>query len=469
MRLIAALLLLILATGTEARSKLPARLLPPAEVDVSRQGDLWTAEYRFNRRANAWVFPRSSIARVGEKAWRPESWTVITPGVRLERRGRYDVLSAADGGPVPSKVKIRFRPFSQDVLGQYQPALAMTDGSVALFSEQFDAFPFASAEAAARLPAELNDAALPDSVTRTTFRDSAGPVLYAGRRLPSVTISDDAGTYVLFGPLRPVVTESLALIVDPQLPQWIRASLGTATPAILARYARELGPPPGSKPTLIVSWAGPTRGMTSMAGSTLPDLIVMAFEGEGVLKESEAARGYSLWFIAHEAAHFWLGQAVEYQTALDSWITEGGADLLAIRTVGAIHPAYDVRGELQKEVDDCIQLSKGKGVATALERNEYRAYYACGAVFAMVAEAASHRPFSAFVKSLVDENRADHFLTREEWLAGLDRVSSDPSLSRDIAAMLDKGAQDPKAAIASLFRRSGVAYAFDDKGAPKLR
>src|SRR6185503_13160088 len=103
---------------------------------------------------------------------------------------------------------------------------------------------------------------------------------------------------------------------------------------------------------------------------------VMTYEGAGVLEENARTRGSGLWFIAHESAHFWLGQAVHYDTARQSWITEGGADLLAIRTVPQVDPTYDWRGALQKEVDDCAALSAGRGIASALERNEYRAYYA---------------------------------------------------------------------------------------------
>ena len=196
-----------------------------------------------------------------------------------------------------------------------------------------------------------------------------------------------------------------------------------------------------------------------MTGSVLPNLLAMTFEGEGVLRENAGLRDHALWFIAHEAAHFWLGDAVVYEYSRDSWITEGGADLLAFRIVAEVDPHYDWRGELQKAIDDCVRLSTGQGVASAEDRGEQRAYYACGVVFGLVAEAASRRPFGAFVRRLVDANRADRVLTRGEWLAGLDRVSHDPSLSADIARLLDQGAPDPAALIASLFTRAGMRYA----------
>jgi hypothetical protein len=260
----------------------------------------------------------------------------------------------------------------------------------------------------------------------------------------------------------------IAAIIDPGLPQWIHDALTSATPDILDRLTAALGPPPGTEPTLMVSWAGPTPGRIAMTGSVLPNLLAMTFEGEGVLRENAGLRDHALWFIAHEAAHFWLGEAVAYQYSRDQWITEGGADLLAFRIVAEVDPAYDGRGELQKAIDDCVRLSAGRGVASAEERGEQRAYYACGVVFGLVAEASSHRPFGAFVRRLVDANRADRVLTRGEWLASLDRVSHDPSLSADIGRLLDEGAADPAALIASLFTRAGIRYARADDGRPRL-
>lgn len=437
----------------------------PIAVEIVRDGDRWTADFDFRREAPVWLFVRSWVAEADRQPWRPRSWMVETPGVRLERRGNFDVL-VADNGPVPRRVRIRFTPFARGVVNDYDPALAMTDGSVALYTEHFDAIPFESADQVARLSADLAGIAVPDRDTRITFRDARGEILYAGRRLPSLTLTGTP-TYVLFGPARPIVTEAMSAIIDPELPSWIRTSLARGVPQIFGLYAEALGPAPGPKPTIIVSWAGPTRRLRSLGGHTLRGLIVMRFEGEGMLAEDAASRDSNLWFIAHEAAHFWLGQAVRYETVRDTWITEGGANLLAIRTVPRVQADYNARAELQKNVDECVALSAGRGVARAFERNEFDAYYGCGTVFALVAEAASRRPFTSFVRSLLDANRADGVVTRAEWLAELDRVSGDPSLSRDIAGMLDHGSEEPKAAIAALFTRAGVQFSIGEDGTPR--
>lgn len=465
-RWLIALLVLLAAAAPAVAEDAPI----PVEVAVRRDGATWTADFRFLEAARAWAFTHSALTRVGAQPWRPQSWTIETPGVRLERRGFFDVLVADNGGPLPRNVRVRFTPFPGDLLADYDPALVFTDGSVALYSEQFDAIPLASPDRAAELPIDLSAAVdLPFSNTRVTFRDAAGPVLSAGRRRPSVTIEDDTGSYILFGPIEPIATDDMTAIIDPALPEWIRRTLGRSVPDILGRYADALGPAPGPKPTIMVSWAGPTPGVTSMGGSVLPGLIVMTYEGAGVVTETPQAREHGLWFIAHESAHFWLGNTVRYEFSRDAWITEGGADLLAFRTVAAVDPAYNARNALNQAIADCAELSRGHGISSAQERNQQRAYYACGTVFGLVAEAASRRPFIAFVHDLIEANRADGIVTRAEWLAQLDRVSGDPALSRAIATLLDDGAADPKAAIAALFTRAGVGYTRGEDGLPRLR
>jgi hypothetical protein len=440
---------------------------PAAEVDVVRDGGIWTADFRFPRAAPAWAFARSDLARVSGKPWRPESWVIQTPGVRLERRGWYDVFVSETGGPVPSRVRIRFTPFADDIETGYDAALVFTDGSVALFDQQFKTFPMDSPAEVAALPIDVGAVPAAAQATRVTFRDAGGRVLHAGRRVSSVML-DDAGTYVLFGPAEPSVSDAMATIVDPQLPGWLRALLNTQTPLILGRYAEALGPAPGPKPTVMASWGGPAPGRTSTSGSVLPGLIVMTFLGEGLLKELPAVRDQARWFIAHEGAHFWLGQAVMYESPRDSWITEGGAELLAIRTVAAIDPTYDAQATLQRLLGECLKLGAAHPLSTAQERGAHRAFYGCGAMFGLVAEAVSKKSFSAWLRPLIDANRADRVLSRAEWLAALD-AAGDPALSQAIVALLDRGAADPAKAYAALFARAGVPHELAPDGRLKLK
>jgi len=438
----------------------------PVTAEVVRSGNGWTVTYRFPRAAPVWAFIRSApVAGTGE-SWRGRSWTVETPGVRLERIGRYDAL-VADGGNVPSVVRIRFRPFTDELATDYVPAHALTDGTIALFDDHFAIFSAASREVVPALPADLQGQPIADTGTRVTFRDTTGAMLHAGRRHRVLTLQNSS-SYVFFNARNPVEGQAFAAMIDPQLPAWLAASLRDMVPAILGRYAAHLGPAPGGRPMLLASWAGPTAGRASMNGGVVTGTVLMRFEGEGVVAESRPMRDLARWFIAHESAHFWLGQAISYERGRDAWITEGGADLLAVRTVQALDPQYDWRRQLNRSIGECVALSRGRGIASAEDRGEHRAYYACGALFGLLVERKSGRPFSAFIRTLIDRNRADRVLTRQEWLDEARAVTRDAALIAWIERMLDRGLEDPAASIAAMLERTGIRFTRGDNGAIQL-
>jgi hypothetical protein len=418
-RLLLSLVMLASLLGCAGRTQAPlvsTKGSPTAEVAVLRSPSGWTAEFRLPGNAPVWAFTRSPVRLDTKQSPRLDMWVVETPGVRLERRGWYDVLIFTDDAK-PSTVRIRFEPFKGTVVSSYDPALIFTDNSVALFQGQFEVIPVASTAAAEALPRDLRDAPEARGAwTRVTFRDVGGRVLHAGQRKEVVTV-EGADTYVLFGPAEPVVTKDMAAIVDPALPAWLQTFLKRSVPDLIARYAAMLGPPPGPKPTIMVSWAGPTPEVISMAGGVLPGHILMIFEGVGVLQERAELSSYARWFVAHEAAHFWLGQAVGYSHSREAWITEGGADLLAIRLVQAVDPAFDWKAKLSESIGDCATLSKGRGIELAAERGEHRAHYACGALFGLLVEQRSGRPFFGFVRALIDAHRNKRVVSRADWLA----------------------------------------------------
>src|SRR5690606_17913520 len=147
----------------------------------------------------------------------------------------------------------------------------------AVYTDQFDAFALPSIAAAEAMPADLNGQNLGPWAAQVTWRDRARPVLHHGERRANPVVSG-GDTYILFGEADIVDSEHLATIVDPGLPGWISAQLTGFTPRLLDLYSAELGPRDGPKPMIMVSWAGPTRGVRSMGGSVLPGLIILTYE-----------------------------------------------------------------------------------------------------------------------------------------------------------------------------------------------
>lgn len=430
---------------------------PMAQVTVTRDGERWTADYELLEEAPVWAFAKSILPRESQKSWRIDTVRVLTPGVTLQRLGHYDALVSRKG-PLPTRVRLSFTPFLRDVEAGYDPALALTDGSVALYADQFKLVPMTSS--AAVRSADRDDASLPSAAhpTRMTFVDRAGPLLFKGERIARAETSE-GWTYVLFGRAQPVIGPALTTIIDPQLPAWIATSLQDDLPSILGLYRQWLGPSPVGQPTLLVSWAGATPGVVSMGGSVLPGMVVMTFEGEGVQKPNDKARQYARWFASHEAAHFWLGQAVEYSSPAESWITEGGADLLAFRATAATDPGFNVKQRLTEACEECVPFLANGGVASAYQRpGDFRAFYACGAIIALAAERASKGDFAEFVRTLMARHGQDGQITRAEWLQLVDERSR--GLSRAISELLDKRHANGRAALEAFIDRAGIADQF---------
>lgn len=431
----------------------------PVQAAVRREGDRWSVDLALDRDAPVWAFENTEALRDG-RSWRLAQWTVETPGVVLETVEGRDVLRAADGGDVPRRVRIRMEPRFVDLQSNYDPVLTFSTGAVAWYSESFNLLPLASPEALIGLPGDLGPLVHASGYASVAWSDAGGPVLFRGERQgePSAV---HPRTYMLLGPAAIVESGPLTTVTDPGLPAWIATELAAYAPRVTDYYALRLGPRSGGTPTVMMSWTGPTPGEASMAGSVLPELVVMAFEGDGVLEPSVGVRNLARWFIGHESAHFWLGETVRYESPADSWITEGGADLTAVRALQAVDPTYGGKGRLQAAVDDCTAMAD-EPVVTSVTRGEFQAHYACGAVFALAAEAAQKRATGGdwfdFLRGLIDASRADGVLTRDEWLTALTAVSGDPELRRDMEMLLDEGASDPGAVLRRLFDRSGVVY-----------
>ena len=346
---------------------------PIATVEVVRNGERWTADYRLTVRAPVWVFAKSILPRESNRSWRLDTVRVLTPGVTLKRLGNYDAL-VADNGHLPERVRLAFTPYKLDVEAGYDPALVFSDGSVALYADGFKLVPMASETAARAAPKDESGLPAIAQPTRTIFIDRAGPVLAHGQR-QSRAVTDNGEAYVLFGRARPVIGPVMTTIIDPALPKWMRDGLNRDLPLILAEYRARLGPSPVGQPTLMVSWSGPAPGKISLSGSVLPGLVVMTLEGEGLVRNNDKAARYARWFVAHEAAHFWLGQAVSYDGPAESWITEGGAELLAFRATAAADRGFDIRSRMSEAKAECLPF---------LARAELPMPIAAKAIFALI-------------------------------------------------------------------------------------
>ncbi|MBA4763374.1 hypothetical protein [Sphingomonas sp.] len=464
MRNVRLLILLLAVVCGFATPTLARPVKATTEVVLTRDGDGdWLLEYRFARAAPAWFFVRSANALDG-KPWRPQSWRVETPGVRLERIGHHDVLTG-DGTPLKT-VRIRVRPYSDPVQADYQPVLAFSDGGVGVYTDHHLAAPLSTIAAARDLPADLNGVAFDQVPTQFTLRDPGKTLLFNGRRhRGSVRLMlDQHQSYVYSGPARALATPAFVGIIDPGLPVWARDELNRFTPRLFDYYTARLGRPAGTRPTLLASWGGTTLPGVSLGGSVLDGMVVMNLEGAAMVDPQPALLAQTRWFIGHEGAHFWMGQTVRTARRSAAWMTEGAADVMAVRALAHFYPDYDARGRLQKSIDDCIAINGSKPLSGAFERGAHRANYACGAVLMMAAEGAARKrdpraDLFTWLRTLIDPNRKAGVVTPDHWLTVF--AASGGAGAEQVRSFLDRGIPDPAAFIAELLEANGVAVRRD--------
>ncbi|WP_260482754.1 hypothetical protein [Sphingomicrobium flavum] len=441
-----------------------------AEVRPLANGQM-LADMNFNEAAPVYIFRRSAVTRDTQQSWRVGQWQVETPGVELRRIGLYDALVRSDARPLKGKVRIRFTPHRGLLIADYANALHLTDGTLAIFSDHFALRPAPSIEAVAALGADIN--ALPDyegGNPLVTFRAAGSAMSHRGERHETLRLETPA--YVLFGPAKPRNGEHIATVIDPGLPGWLASQLEVGVPAIMNIYAERLGARKGEKPELIVAWNGPTEGRVSLGGSVLGDTIVMQIEGQALTRPTRSAYVYARQFIAHEAAHFWLGNTVGYGEPGEAWTTEGGADLMAQRAAEIIDPDHDSLPTIDRAFNDCAILSADGPLKTAPERHGQEIFYACGAIFSLAAEAVENQnggDLFSFWSRLIEANREDGTVTVAEWLDAMRGAGASAEAVRIIAAMHEVGSDDPKASLLALMEEVGVEAWQEGDGRIHLR
>jgi hypothetical protein len=438
-------------------------------VTVSRAtGGDWLVDYAFQLRSAVWFFPRSAFDLDG-KPWRAQGWTVETPGVTLARAGHYDALSGA--APL-TRVRIRMKPFAKPLMGDYIPALAFSDGGLAFYTDHFIVTPAKSIAAARALPGDLNGVRMPQPTVTLVVRDPGRRLLLRGKTLTGRVRYRLGGedAYVYSGPAPVIETASFAGVIDSGLPGWVRTELDNFTPRVMGLYAQRLGAPAGGRPMALIAWQGGTQPGRSLNGSVLDQMLVMQLAGQQVLSPSPFVMAEMRWFIGHESAHFWMGQTVRYSRDDEGWILEGAADLLAVRAMGKLVDDFDSRAFLQDSMKDCLRLqTAGKPLATAGERGENRAYYACGALLMLAAESAAKQQNAGadiftLMRALIDANRKDGVVTAADWLGEFRSVTGNSALTGAVRGFIEKGVADPRVFWVRLFTATGVGFVAEGEG-----
>ncbi len=409
-----------------------------ATVELTRDAaDVWTAHFELPEAGPAWVFSRSALGRMSERPWRPDSWRITTPGVRLVREGDRDVLIAEDNAPFDA-FDIEITPYVDPLIADYIPFMKFSDGGMAAFTGQFVLGP-ADMEAAANGEDPLGEVLEMSFVFKGAPGDS---IVVNGETYDGRATYAGVETYVYFGADRPIETDHLALLLDGEIPEWILTELRGFLPVLMTYFADGMEAALPARPTVYAVWGGAERDGYSQSGSVLPGFLVASFSGKGLLEPDPGALNRLRRFYAHEAAHFWNGWTAEPREQAEAWVHEGAADALAIYAMSALVDDYDREQQILGQLETCEKSGAGGALNEAAVEGRFGDVYSCGSLAHFLAEAALAKagktPFDLWA-AVIRRAKADggsYDMTL--WLEELSALSGDAPL----AALLRRYAEE---------------------------
>ncbi|MEL7690664.1 hypothetical protein [Citromicrobium bathyomarinum] len=420
------------ATVPSAEERLPVAPVT-AELAVPDGGEV-ELRYRLAEPTVALHFAQ----RTGD--YRETAWHPLDPAFRWVAEGDGERLERADGR-VFDNVALSVTPRYRSLVKAYGPFSPFSDGSLLVYSGQF--------HACASLPCD-GDGPLPLTI------DAPGrAVATPGTRSQSHArfVSEGSGSNVFVGNLAPVAADGFNAIVDPGLPEAMRARLATGLPDAMRRLADAYGPL-STAPDLYVSIDRRAQpdGNVSIQGGTLPNQIFMHFDGEGIDRKLAGPTDWIDWFFAHEAGHLYQQELAGSLLGDDriAWIHEGGADALAALVFTAEGRDAYVQQRTTEARDACRQGLEQRPLTEAAASAAFDMHYACGMILMLALNRelrGAGSDLHAFDRSFFGSVRSGAPWTAEHWFATAGKLGASDAFIAQARALV--GA-DNTAALAAL-------------------
>lgn len=306
--------------------------------------------------------------------YRARDWTIAGGAFRWIAEGDGERLERRDGRPftqVAFTVAQRYR----SLIKSYGPFSPFSDGGLLVYSGHF--------HACTTLPCTAQKA-----VSMTIA--APGRTIRTGQSVGRETlryVSHGEGTNVYIGTRAPQVENGMSAIIDPALPERLRAELARGLPASMAHFTGRYGPL-SIQPELFVSIDSRGRGdgQESTQGGTLPRQIFMHFDGAQARQRAEQGEpGWLDWFFAHEVAHMFQRDRTGDRIGDDraAWMHEGGADAMAaLALLERGQGAYVARRVEAANAQCRAGLAKGP-LTSATQRGDFEVHYGCGLIAAL--------------------------------------------------------------------------------------
>ena len=192
------------------------------------------------------------------------------------------------------------------------------------------------------------------------------------------------GRVVYVGKQQPIITDNVVALIDPGLPESIKASLEEDIPNMMAFFSHSLNPLKGEKPMLFASYANVDDHSTQ--GGTLPNQIFMHWNRQDLNEQADNSSfvNQTLWFFAHEVAHLYQPGSTEgvSENEEQSWLHEGNADYFAAIAMNFLYEDANsyVESRMTRAFESCTEGLAQTTLARAYKNGHFNLYYSCGMI-----------------------------------------------------------------------------------------
>jgi len=351
---------------------------------VTDQGEgVFEVHYSFAEPQSVMIFPRS------ETAYRAESWLALDDGAQIERLNGLDAL-VFDAPVREARFQITARPELR--YDGYAHFVRFADGSLVLFTGQFELMPAASREAVLALDGDLSAFDGEQPVLGVKLRSDQPMIAHGERFSGDVTdISQGGGSFVYIGEGEIETRENFVGLIDPATPDWLQTRFRDDLDMLFSELEAGWGYGMPEPATLLFAFEGTDNPGFSSKGGALGRQLMIQASGQDLAEDNDFLHAYLLWFFAHESVHLFqyvTGPTVGDQQ--DSWIHEGSANAMANRIMagqGEAAATY-LRWARRNAFNTCSASLEAGPLAEAWQRGEGDAYYACGEFIGVMTDAA---------------------------------------------------------------------------------
>lgn len=434
MRGAALLVLLAALPGMGSADTESVPLTAVVTIVAAAGSDSLTADYSLSAPVTSLAFARPA------PGLREQIWSVQTPGLAL----KDDRVVSTDGKPF-DRFRLVFLPYDHFLIQNYTPLVPFSDGSRVLFTGYFD------------IAGEEN-------LTYLQFEAAGLAVLLDGEPLARTQRwkSDGNGTLVYLGKAPPLTTRYAVLVMDPQLPAWVRQRLAEEIPATVKFYTDAYGLPVSHRPFLMFNWIGRDDAHAiEMNGDSLQGNVRYSLSGSAWGADTLANHDLLTLLITHELAHLWNVGLFHPDQGGSSWLAEGQAETAALET--GVHFGWIDPGAARQRYSDLLNKCLGVTDTRPLSQQQgFDAVYGCGVTLNLLAEASLykkpvHDGFFTLWRGLYAQARQNRMeYTAKGYLDAIGQLSGDSELTADMSTLMSESAAEKNKLILAELGRLGL-------------